>query len=84
VRGYEVSKRAAIPQSRKHVHIYDDDWAFLASVYNRENGSSIRGPSHAIREIVHRQVEKIRANSEAMIDKARAEKRAAEEEAAKS
>ena len=36
--------RSIIPQSRKHVHIYDEDWEFLAAVYNSENGSSIRGP----------------------------------------
>lgn len=69
-----MSKKSPIPQQRRHVHIYDDDWEFLASVYNSTNGSAIRGPSHAIREIVHRQIAKIRANSEAMIDQERRRK----------
>lgn len=73
-----MTKRSLIPQSRRHVHVYDEDWEFLAGIYSPDNGTSIRGPSHAIREIVHRQVGKIRERSERMIDQAKGQNEVAE------
>lgn len=58
-----MPRKSPFPQSRRHVQVYDEDWEYLASVYNPENGSAIRGPGHAIREIIHRQVLRIRENA---------------------
>lgn len=63
-----MPRKSTFPQQRRHVHIYDEDWEYLASVYNKSNSSPIRGPSHAIREIIHRQVGKIRAEADKLIE----------------
>lgn len=62
-----MSKRSLLPQSRRHIFVYDEDWEFLVAVYTASTGA-ISGPSQAIREIIHSQVGKIRAKSEEAID----------------
>lgn len=54
-----MSHRARLPQSRRHVIIFDEDWEFLNSVYGAGSQSKL-GPSAAIREIVHAKVKAIR------------------------
>lgn len=66
-----MTRKSLLPQSRRHVHIYDEDWQYLASVYNGSGTQAIRGPNQAIREIVHRAVMRIRENENSIITKAK-------------
>ena len=47
-----MSKRSAIPQSRRHIWIRDADWEYLTTLPGR--------PSQHIRELVARWVAKLR------------------------
>lgn len=48
-----MSKKSVLPQSRRHIWVYDEDWEFL-SHWNQ----STRGPGNGatIREIIHNRV----------------------------
>lgn len=62
-----MSKRVVRPSTRRHVHIYDEDWALLEEAYRQpENG--VAGVGTAVREILHSFCNRIRAKSEAKLD----------------
>lgn len=50
-----MSKRSALPQSRKHVLVYDEDWEFLEREYGRYSASHI-GVSEVLRKMIHKWV----------------------------
>ena len=62
-----MSRRSAIPQTRRHVHIFDEDWEFLNTHYSIHSPNPV-GVSQAIRTIVHAKVEEIRAKQTRAID----------------
>lgn len=62
-----MSRRAKFPQSRRHVFVYDKDWAFLETHYGLQSPSKL-GPGATIREIVHNYVERLRARTVQQLD----------------
>ena len=57
-----MSRRAKFPQSRHHVMIYDEDWDWLSTMFGAQNGNGT-GAGTVIRELVHRQVARLREAS---------------------
>jgi len=47
-----MSKRAELPQERRHIQIFDEDWEFLVEAYGPGSPSKI-GAGPAIRKLVH-------------------------------
>lgn len=50
-----MTKKTELPQSRHHVLIFDEDWAFLNENYGAQALKPI-GVSAAIRKIIHAKV----------------------------
>lgn len=50
-----MSKKSILPQSRRHVMMYDEDWDFLMSYYEQEPQGR-PSPGIAVKEIVHKRV----------------------------
>ena len=63
-----MSKRSTLPQRRRHIFIYDEDWAFLDSVYGQGQAKDLGGVGTAIRAVVHAWVERLRAQAQQVID----------------
>ena len=53
-------KHGELPTSRRHVHLYDEDWVFLTEFFSPQNGQDI-GVSEAIRTILHARVRQLKA-----------------------
>lgn len=62
-----MSKKLAIPASRKHILINDMDWEWLERAYGIGSESPI-GVSEAIRRIVHARVGTLKAQQQALMD----------------
>lgn len=62
-----MSKKALLPQSPRHILIYDEDWEFLVREYGPGSPSGI-GAGPAIRALVHRQVRAMKAELERRLD----------------
>ncbi len=71
-----MSRRPEIPQSRRHVIIFDEDWDFLLDHYGPHSDSR-HSAGWAIRQLVHKGVLQLRASAQALADQRPA---AAEEE----
>lgn len=65
-----MSKKAALPQSRRHVMIYDEDWEFLQQEFGQGSKSEI-GVGVAIKTIVHAKVQDMKARANEAFDKIR-------------
>lgn len=65
-----MSKRSELPQSRRHVLIFDEDWTFLSTHYGPSAASPI-GVGVAVRKIVHARVAALRAQHAELMDKER-------------
>jgi hypothetical protein len=65
-----VSRKAELPQSSRHILIFDEDWEFLDRYYGRLSSSRL-GVSVAIRKIVHRKVSELKAQMLAREDRMR-------------
>lgn len=50
-----MSKKSTLPQSRRHVMMYDEDWEFLTR-YWEQDPQARPSPGVAVRELVHRRV----------------------------
>lgn len=74
-----MSRRARLPQSRRHIFVFDEDWDFLLDAYGPGTESRL-GTSGAIREIIHAKVLVMRAGLEAEQDRIRARFAQAEQE----
>lgn len=47
------------PKSRRHVHIYDEDWELLQQLYGAGSANRI-GASEAVRKIIHHKCLRLR------------------------
>lgn len=63
-----MSKRSELPQSRRHVLIFDEDWAFLIEHYGPSSPSPI-GVGVAVRKIIHAKVGALRVMHAELMDK---------------
>lgn len=54
-----MTKKAALPQSRRHIMAYDEDWEFLMQ-YFEQNPQERPSPGIAVREMIHRRVMALR------------------------
>lgn len=64
-----MTKRSPLPSSRRHTHIFDEDWDFLTRWYgvNARPGFRLTN-SCAIRLIVHQKVLELRTRQNEAID----------------
>jgi hypothetical protein len=62
-----VSKRSLFPQSRRHIWVYDKDWAFLDAHFGDQSESKM-GVGAMVREIVHNYVERLKARQQSAED----------------
>lgn len=68
-----MSRRLPLPQSRRHVLIFDEDWNFLNTWFG--DSSTVKtGVGPAIRAIVHQRVEYLKAKQAARLDELEKEK----------
>lgn len=58
-----MSKKSLLPQSPRHILVYDEDWQYLLDEYGPYSASKL-GVSPAIRSIVHYYVKRLRAKTE--------------------
>lgn len=68
-----MSKRSELPQSRRHVFIFDEDWDFLEQNYGASAliPSNRIGTSGAIKLILHRHIKLLRARQQEAADQRR-------------
>lgn len=59
-----MSRKSAIPQSRRHILVFDEDWEYLESQYGRPYGVTPLGTSAAVRLLIHKYVRKLKAREE--------------------
>lgn len=71
-----MSKKSTLPQSRRHILIFDEDWEFLTKIYGPGGAHSEVGISGAIRAVVHQRVLGIKAKMNGELDRLRDEERA--------
>lgn len=62
-----MSRRSELPQSRRHVLIFDEDWEFLEANYGQYSANRI-GVGVAVRRIVHQQVRFLRQKAQDLAD----------------
>lgn len=58
-----MSRKALLPQSRRHLWIYDEDWAFL-----RKNFDNNGGVGPIVRQIIHLYVGNLKAKQQKAIE----------------
>jgi hypothetical protein len=66
-------RRAELPTSRRHVHLYDEDWEFLQQNYGPQSGSQV-SVSEVIRAIVHKKVLALKAAASQAYDEIAAQR----------
>lgn len=54
-----MTKRSTLPQTRRHILVFDEDWELLQRLYG-EGSESRLGVSAAVREIVHAKCQQLR------------------------
>ncbi len=74
-----MSKKSELPQTRRHVLIFDEDWAWLEAQYGQYSISRI-GTGTAIKTIIHHQVRALRQQVQDNLDARRPETSEAEAE----
>ena len=62
-----MSKKAILPQHRRHIMIYDEDWEFLEQNYGPSSASRL-GAGIAVREWLHKRVLELRAKQNERLD----------------
>jgi hypothetical protein len=62
-----MSKKSILPQSPRHILVYDKDWEYLNSLYGKSGVNPI-GISVAIRQILHAFCKKAKARENQAID----------------
>lgn len=65
-----MSRKARLPQSRRHIFVYDEDWEWIVENYGPGSESRI-GISGAIREILHAKVVYEKAKFERLAEELR-------------
>jgi hypothetical protein len=61
-----MSRKVRLPQSRRHLWFYDEDWDFLVEWCRAH--SNLIGPGPAIRESIHARVQFLRARQTMAVD----------------
>jgi len=56
-----MTRKSPLPQARRHILVYDEDWEFLASLYGPGGLQPSMGISPAIRAIIHKWVRNFKA-----------------------
>ena len=54
-----MSRRSELPQTPRHVLVFDEDWEFLLRFFDRGAGATIT-PGQAIRQLIHKHVKALR------------------------
>ena len=62
-------RKGAQSQSRRHIHIYDEDWEWLLKHFGPESPERF-GTSKAVRNIIHAFVKASKARQQTAIDAA--------------
>lgn len=62
-----MTKKPVLPQHRRHIQIYDEDWDWLTESYGVHSASKI-GVSAAIRTIIHAKISQLKARINAKYD----------------
>ena len=62
-----MSRRSVLPQGRRHIWVYDEDWEFLTEHFGPDSPSKM-GVGPSIRNIVHIYVKRLRAKQQELID----------------
>lgn len=62
-----MPRKAKLPQSRRHIHVYDEDWEWLNENYGPGSESRL-GLAGAVREIIHAKVVVMRAQLQKRYD----------------
>ena len=65
-----MSKKSLLPQTRRHILVYDEDWEFLQANYGPDSQSKL-GVSEAIRKIIHQRVLGLKAQAQTEFDRLR-------------
>jgi hypothetical protein len=63
-----MRKKNLIPQSRRHILVYDEDWEFIEENYGKDSDSKI-GTGKAIRSIIHSYVKALKEKANNAIEK---------------
>lgn len=64
-----MSKKSLLPQSRRHIHVFDEDWEWLTMHYGDAAPPRYRiGISAAIRALIHQKVLALRARQDRAVD----------------
>ena len=71
-----MTRKTELPTRSRHLMIYDSDWDFLETNFGARSGQPI-GVGRAIRKIVHKHVEAMRAKQIEAIDEIEARRTAA-------
>lgn len=64
-----MSKKALLPQTRRHILVYDEDWEYLLKNFGPGSHGFGLGVSGAIRQIVHQRVQGLKARENGELDK---------------
>lgn len=65
-----MSRKSLKPQSRRHIWVYDDDWAYLDARFG-EASESRQGVGPTIRRIIEIYVTNLKAREQQLIDRQR-------------
>lgn len=63
-----MSRKNEKPSIRRHVLVYNDDWAFLEAYYGKANGASGIGTGAAVRQIINTYVMRLKAKLESEME----------------
>lgn len=61
-----MSRKSIAPQSRRHIWVFDDDWAYLDATFGKRGNAY--GTGAAIRRILQIYVANLRAKEQAAIE----------------
>lgn len=67
-----MSKKSRLPQSPRHIMIFDEDWEFLMGAFGPYSERRL-GVSRALQEHIHIWIKRMRAREIGIMDETRAE-----------
>lgn len=63
-----MSKKSRLPQSPRHILVYDEDWKFIHSLCGPNGARADIGVGNFIRELIHSKVSELRAKYHGLLD----------------
>ena len=64
-----MSRRLSLPATRRHIHVYDEDWEFIESHYGASAPIGYKvGCAVVCREIIHQRINQIKAKQIEALD----------------